>query len=231
VRDGEERRARVDARAGHPRRTPGSCSPRACWCPVLVRIGAFWRLPPHRLRHAHAVELAHEGGPLVVIPAPTRGTPTPGSQASICRALTTPKSPTPSSHRPRQSYPPAPACARREGQNPPDDRFAAGAILLAPAAAGRDSVDSDRPDGVKRTLASGRMRSSAAARIRHGVGEGFVANPVAGDGPGRGRMRSSAPAGFLRGRNFGTSPERVRAFVLERHTDAGTDRAVRAHAS
>jgi hypothetical protein len=93
------------------------------------------------------------------------GTPTSGSRASICRALTTPKSSTPSTTAPRQSYPPAPACARRDGHYPPDDRFAAGAILLAPAATGRDSVDSDRPVAAAETARSGRSRACRKGRL------------------------------------------------------------------
>jgi site-specific recombinase XerD len=34
---------------------------------TAVKAGVRWRFAPHQLRHAHAVEMAHEGVPLVVI--------------------------------------------------------------------------------------------------------------------------------------------------------------------
>ena len=43
------------------------------------------RFAPHQLRHAHAVELAHEGVPLVVIQCQPAAA-TSGSRPSICRA-------------------------------------------------------------------------------------------------------------------------------------------------
>ena len=55
------------------------------------------------------------------------------------------------------SAPPAPACARRDGHYPPDDRFAAGAILLAPAATSRDS---------RRNQSSRRGRRGCPAQAR-----------------------------------------------------------------
>jgi hypothetical protein len=114
-----------------PRRRPGRGAPPA---------GAPSAPPRPRRRDGP------RGVPLVVIQRQL-GHAHLGITRSICRALTTPKSSTPSTTAPRQSYPPAPACARRDGHYPPDDRFAAGAILLAPAAAGRDSVGCDRPIG------------------------------------------------------------------------------------
>ena len=43
----------IERNAGHPRRS--------------YRRPSGWRFAPHQLRHAHAVEMAHEGVPLIVI--------------------------------------------------------------------------------------------------------------------------------------------------------------------
>jgi site-specific recombinase XerD len=57
--------------------------------------GVRRRFAPHQLRHAHAVELAREGVPLIVIQRQL-GHSNLGSQASISKASTTPRSSTPS---------------------------------------------------------------------------------------------------------------------------------------
>jgi site-specific recombinase XerD len=58
---------------------------------AATRAGVRRRFAPHQLRHAHAVEMAREGVPLIVIHA-SSVTATSGSPRSICRASTTPKS-------------------------------------------------------------------------------------------------------------------------------------------
>jgi site-specific recombinase XerD len=81
---------------------------------VAREAGVRRRFAPHQLRHAHAVEMAREGVPLIVIqpPAPgdrsasaraglardaaSSGTPTSGSPRSTSKASTTPRSSTPS---------------------------------------------------------------------------------------------------------------------------------------
>ena len=60
-----------------------------------VRAGVRRRFAPHQLRHAHAVELAREGVPLIVIQR-QRATATSASRPCTCRASTTPRSSTPS---------------------------------------------------------------------------------------------------------------------------------------
>jgi site-specific recombinase XerD len=57
---------------------------------TAARAGVRRRFAPHQLRHAHAVEMAREGVPLIVIQA-SSGTATSGSPRSIYRASTTPK--------------------------------------------------------------------------------------------------------------------------------------------
>ena len=47
-----------------------------------------WRFTPHQLRHAHAVEMAREGVPLIVI-QPQLGHPNLGLPQSTCKAPTT----------------------------------------------------------------------------------------------------------------------------------------------
>jgi site-specific recombinase XerD len=55
------------------------------------------RFAPHQLRHAHAVEIAHEGVPLVIIQRqldmPTSGSPRSTCKASIARRSSTPSTP------------------------------------------------------------------------------------------------------------------------------------------
>ena len=58
---------------------------------TAARAGVRRRFAPHQLRHAHAVEIAREGVPMIVIQA-SSGTATSGSPRSIYRASTTPKS-------------------------------------------------------------------------------------------------------------------------------------------
>jgi hypothetical protein len=60
------------------------------------------------LRHAHAVEMAHEGGPLVVIQRQL-GQANLGSPASACRASTAAKSSARCMDGPRRRSPPPPA--------------------------------------------------------------------------------------------------------------------------
>src|SRR5881409_96555 len=68
--------------------------------------GVRRRFAPHQLRHAHAVEMAHEGVPLVAIQR--QGTPTSESPASTCRASTAARSSAPSTdgHHRRSPRPP-----------------------------------------------------------------------------------------------------------------------------
>jgi hypothetical protein len=61
---------------------------------VARQAGVRRRFAPHQLRHAHAVEMAREGVPLIVIQRQL-GTPTSASPPSTCKASTTPKSSTP----------------------------------------------------------------------------------------------------------------------------------------
>jgi integrase len=72
-----------------------SDSARAQLWRVAAKAGARRRFAPHQLRHAHAVELAHEGVPLNIIHA-NWDTPTSASPPSICKASTTPRPSPPS---------------------------------------------------------------------------------------------------------------------------------------
>jgi len=72
------------------------------WSPAAARTelrhtataaGVRRRFAPHQLRHAHAVEMAHEGVPLIVIQRQL-GHSNLGSPRSTCRASTTPRSST-----------------------------------------------------------------------------------------------------------------------------------------
>ena len=74
------------------------------WSPAAVRselrraaakAGVRRRLAPHQLRHAHAVEMAHEGVPMVVIERQL-GHAHLGITSIYFRASTTPRSSTPS---------------------------------------------------------------------------------------------------------------------------------------
>ena len=62
---------------------------------TAVHAGVRRRFAPHQLRHAHAVELAREGGPLIVIQRQL-GHSNLGISRTTCRASTTPKSSRPS---------------------------------------------------------------------------------------------------------------------------------------
>ena len=62
---------------------------------AAAAAGVRRRFAPHQLRHAHAIEMAHEGIPLVVIQRQL-GHSNSGSPASTCKASTTPRSSTPS---------------------------------------------------------------------------------------------------------------------------------------
>jgi integrase len=62
---------------------------------TAVAAGVRRRFAPHQLRHAHAVELAREGVPLIVISA-SSATATSASPRSSCRASTTARSSKPS---------------------------------------------------------------------------------------------------------------------------------------
>jgi integrase len=61
---------------------------------VAAKAGVRRRFAPHQLRHAHAVELAHEGVPLNVIQRQLGHTNL--GVTSICKASTTPRSSPPS---------------------------------------------------------------------------------------------------------------------------------------
>jgi site-specific recombinase XerD len=61
---------------------------------VAREAGVRRRFAPHQLRHAHAVEMAREGVPLIVIQRQLGHTNL--GITSICRASTTPRSSTPS---------------------------------------------------------------------------------------------------------------------------------------
>jgi integrase len=53
---------------GHTRGRRSSCAAaRADPRRTAAAAGVRRRFPPHQLRHAHAVEMAHEGVPLIVI--------------------------------------------------------------------------------------------------------------------------------------------------------------------
>jgi hypothetical protein len=69
---------------GRRRGRPGLPTPPAPLRRVAARAGVRRRFAPH-LRHAHAVELAHEGVPLNVIQRQLWGIPTSASPPSICR--------------------------------------------------------------------------------------------------------------------------------------------------
>jgi site-specific recombinase XerD len=72
---------------------------------AAAAAGVRRRFAPHQLRHAHAVEMAHEGVPLVVIQRQLG--PTSASRASTCRASTAMRSSAPSTDgRLRRSPPP-----------------------------------------------------------------------------------------------------------------------------
>lgn len=58
---------------------------------AAAQAGVRRRFAPHQLRHAHAVEMAHEGVPLVVIQRQL-STPTSASRASTCKASTAARS-------------------------------------------------------------------------------------------------------------------------------------------
>jgi integrase len=58
---------------------------------TAVAAGVRRRFAPHQLRHAHAVELAREGVPLIFIQR-SSATATSASPASTSRASTTPRS-------------------------------------------------------------------------------------------------------------------------------------------
>ena len=58
---------------------------------TAAAAGVRRRFAPHQLRHAHAVEMAREGVPLIVIQRQL-ATATSASRRSICRASTTPRS-------------------------------------------------------------------------------------------------------------------------------------------
>src|SRR4051794_9814048 len=62
---------------------------------TAVTAGVRRRFAPHQLRHAHAVEMAHEGVPLIVIQRQL-GHTTWASPRSTSKASTTPRSSTPS---------------------------------------------------------------------------------------------------------------------------------------
>jgi hypothetical protein len=76
---------------GRTRGRPWTSGARAELRRAAARVGVRRRFAPHQLRHAHAVEMAREGVPLIVIQRQL-GTATSGSRWSICRASTTPKS-------------------------------------------------------------------------------------------------------------------------------------------
>ncbi|MBA3421343.1 MAG: site-specific integrase [Thermoleophilaceae bacterium] len=79
-----------DARAAlEPERGPGEASP------LGGRGGGAKALRPHQLRHAHAIEMAHEGVALNIIQRQLGHTDSV-SRLSTCRASTTPRSSTPS---------------------------------------------------------------------------------------------------------------------------------------
>jgi len=62
---------------------------------TAAAAGVRRRFAPHQLRHAHAVEMARDGVPLIVIQRQL-ATATSASRRSISRASITPRSSTPS---------------------------------------------------------------------------------------------------------------------------------------
>jgi Phage integrase family len=81
---------------------------------TAASAGVRRRFAPHQLRHAHAVEMAHEGVPLVVIQRQLGNTPTSASPASICRASTAARSSAPSTAGHRRRSPQAPGSSVRD---------------------------------------------------------------------------------------------------------------------
>ena len=75
---------------------------------AAAAAGVRRRFAPHQLRHAHAVEMAHEGVPLVVIQRQLGHTPTWVSPAFTCKASTAARSSAPSTDDPRRRSPPPP---------------------------------------------------------------------------------------------------------------------------
>jgi integrase len=76
------------------------------------RAGVRRRFAPHQLRHAHAVEMAREGVPLIVIQRQL-GHTTSASRPFTCKASTTPRSSIPST---RVARPWSPSTARCESE-------------------------------------------------------------------------------------------------------------------
>ena len=83
---------------------------------TAAAAGVRRRFAPHQLRHAHAVELAHEGVPLVVIQR-SSATATSASRPCTCRASTTPRSSRPCTPGARRWSPSAPTLT---ASGPPD---------------------------------------------------------------------------------------------------------------
>ena len=77
--------------------------------------GVRRRFAPHQLRHAHAVEMAREGVPLIVFQRQLGHTPTSASPRSTCRASTAPRSSTPSTPAGRRWCQLAARCGREFG--------------------------------------------------------------------------------------------------------------------
>ena len=93
---------------------------------VARQAGVRRRFAPHQLRHAHAVEMAREGVPLIVTNA-SSGTPTSASPPFTYRASTTQRSSTPSTPAARRWSPytarsrltPRPAAGKLTTSSPP----------------------------------------------------------------------------------------------------------------
>ena len=81
---------------------------------AAAATGVRRRFAPHQLRHAHAVEMAHEGVRSSSSSA-SSDTPTWASPASTCKASTVRRSSAPSTDARRRRSPPTPAC--RSGGN------------------------------------------------------------------------------------------------------------------
>jgi integrase len=75
---------------------------------AAAEAGVRRRFAPHQLRHAHAVEMAHEGVRWL-LSSGSLGTPTLPSRASTCRASTAARSSAPFTGGHRRRFPPVPA--------------------------------------------------------------------------------------------------------------------------
>ena len=124
------------------------------------------RFAPHQLRHAHAVEMAREGVPLMSSNA-SSATPTSASPRSICKASTTPRSSTPSTPAARRWSP----SIARSGANAATGGGEAGDFLAADPRRGRRPPTGRRatPRMLHPSRSSDPRGVSGRARTREGA--------------------------------------------------------------